>query len=228
MVYFGANADVPEAGAANALPPTLRTDATDIASAMNMARNLIGAGGGRVVLLSDGGQTRGDALAAAQMLKQAGIPVDTWGYHAPDAPDAWVAQVVAPRTLRVGEDYSINIVVGSNQPGTARLQLLDGTTLLQQEDVTLAPGQNQFTYRSRATQPGAVRLQATISSPNDSIAQNNSAAATSIVSPPPRVLLVEGQGSGAAPLRVGLRDAGVETDVIQAADLPSQISPLDA
>lgn len=227
-VYFGANVDVPEAGAANTLPPTLRTDATDIASAMTMARNVIGAGGGRVVLLSDGGQTRGDALAAAQTLKLAGIPVDTLAYQSPATPDAWVAQVDAPRTLRVGEEYTMNVVVGSNEAGTAQLQIADGTTLLHQQAVTLAPGQNRFSYQSRATQPGTVRLQATISSPNDSIAQNNSAATTSIVAPPPRVLLVEGQGSGAAPLRVGLRDAGIETDVIQAADLPSQLPPLDA
>ena len=227
-VYFGANADVPEAATNNALPPTLRTDATDIASAMKMARTMIGSGGGRVVLLSDGGQTRGDALAEARSLQQAGIAVDTLAYQSPAVPDAWVAEVDAPRTLRVGEDYTINVTVGSREAATAQLQLFDGTTLLQQQDVTLAPGQNQFTYRSRAEQPGTVQLQATISSPDDSIEQNNSAATTSLVAPPPRVLLVEGQGSGAAPLRVGLRGASVETDVIQAADLPSQLSRLDA
>ena len=56
---------------------TLRSDQTDIAAALRAARGLIGASGGRVVLLSDGLQTRGDALAEARALALAGIPDDT-------------------------------------------------------------------------------------------------------------------------------------------------------
>ena len=81
LVVFGADATIerpldtaPLAGA----PPGARTlgSATNLEQAMRTARAALPAGGGRVVLVSDGRETAGDARAEALAARAAGVPVD--------------------------------------------------------------------------------------------------------------------------------------------------------
>ncbi len=220
VLAFGGR--VAPAGAADALFP----EQTDIAGALRAAEGLIGAGGGRVVLLSDGAETQGDALAAAQSLARRGIPVDTLAYTAPEAPEVWVQGLRVPPTLRVGERYSAEITLGSTAGGTAQLQLFDGTAQVEAQEVPIVPGENRFSYQLTARQPGIARLRAVVAAASDGTDRNNSAAATALVAPPPHVLLLEGR-SGGDELRVALRGAGIEADLIPAASLPSQLSLLE-
>lgn len=227
-LFFGANS-APAGQDPAAVPAGLRGDASDLAGALRAAGELIGAAGGRVLLLSDGGQTRGDAVAAAQALRARGISVDTYAYRPPDQADVWVARVDAPSTLRQGEEYGVTVTVGSTSSGRVRLDLFDGDQLIESREVPVEPGQNpQPPFRTRAVNPGVARLRAVVTAEPDLFPQNNGAAATALVAPRPRVLIVEGSAGGSAPLRVGLREAGVQTDLIQAGSLPAQIARLAA
>src|SRR5690242_16336434 len=65
VLFFGADVLAPtSADLGGAVPDG---SASDIAGALREARALLGAGGGRIVLLSDGAQTTGDALAEARL-----------------------------------------------------------------------------------------------------------------------------------------------------------------
>ena len=224
-LFFGKNQVVPVGE--NGASESLQTDATDLAGALRAARGLVGVGGGRVVLLSDGGQTRGDALAEADALAATGIPVDTIAATPNNAAESWVAAVEMPPTLRSGEEFRVEVVVASTDTGIGELVLSDGTRDLGSLAVELAPGEQRFAFTTRANEVGVLRLQARLQATPDGEPRNNQAAATALVAPPPRVLLVEGRGGGAAPLRVGLRAAGVESEVVAAQALPSDLSPLD-
>ena len=223
VLYFGANT-------APAADASLRTDNSDIAGALKEARQLVGERG-RIVLLSDGAQTRGDALAAAQAL---GIPIDTLAYPTPARPEIWVADMDVPRTLREGEEYTIGVVVGSSQAAEAQLAIDDGTAQLVAEQVRLSPGENRLTYQARAGAPGILRLRATLA-PNsdgggggdDTFVQNNRGAATALVAPRPRVLLVESRAGTAAPLQTALRPAGIDAETIEAEEVPTRLSDLE-
>jgi Ca-activated chloride channel homolog len=218
VLYFGANTAAPDEA-------PVRADNSDIAGALRAARELVGGSGGRIVLLSDGAQTRGDALATAQAL---GVPVDTLDYQAPAQPEIWVAAINIPQTLREGEEYTINVVAGSSEAATARLTLDDGTAQLVTQDVQLAPGENRLSFQARAGQPGILRLRATLDGGPDTFTQNNRGAATALIAPRPRVLLVESVPGTAAPLRTALRPAGVIAETIAAAALPTRLSDLEA
>ncbi len=223
VIAFGANA-VGEPPGVTGPDPTLRADNTDIAAALRAARGALGEGGGRVVLLSDGGQTRGDALAAARSL---GVPVDTLAYAPPARPEIWIAAVDAPQTLRADEEFSITVVVGSSAAAAARLELMEDGRQMAAQQVDLTPGENRFTYQSRAGQPGIARFQATVAGQPDTFAQNNVGAATALIAPQPRVLLVESRAGAASRLRAALRRAGVQADVRRSGDLPARLSELD-
>src|SRR5205814_5104249 len=109
----------------------------DIAGALQAARGLLaggiptlrqaqegpdGAASGRVVLLSDGAQTRGDALAEAQAL---GVPIDTVASAPPARPEIWIVGIDMPRTLRSDEEYTITIIAASTEAADARLELFE-------------------------------------------------------------------------------------------------------
>lgn len=218
-VYFGGDA---------LADPAVEADATDIAGALRQARGLIGASGGRVILLSDGVQTRGEALAEAQALGAAGVRVDTLAYQPAARPEIWIAGIDIPQTLREGEQYSVAITIGSATAATARLELFDGAQQLAAEDVSLEPGLKRLSFTTHAGAPGIARLRATLSGQPDTFERNNSAAATALVAPQPHVLIIEGQPGEAAPLSSALRLAEVQAEVIAPGALSSRLSDLAA
>lgn len=213
--------------------PSSDPTATDLAAALRSARALLG-GGGQVILLSDGRQTAGDVLAEAQLAAAAGLRIDVVVSADPAINEAAITSVSAPRTLRSGEEYPIDIGVSYRPaPGSAggalaaRLRLWDGEQLLGDQEVFLAPGDDSFTFRHRAGEPGVVRLRAELTIPSgDTFAENNQGAATALVAPPPRVLLVEGRAGEGDPLAAALQRSGVQTIQLQAENLPTRLSDL--
>ncbi|MEM8535339.1 MAG: VWA domain-containing protein [Chloroflexota bacterium] len=223
IIFFGANTTSPLTD--NEI--NLRSDHTDMAQALRNAYHLVGRNGGRIVLISDGHETRGNVLAEAHHLASNNVPVDTIAYSSPEQPEVWVTGIDVPPTLREGEEYAVIVSISSNEATNAQLQLSDNANELARRDVPLEVGENTFTFRNIAGEPGIAQLEVSVTSPTDTFAQNNSAAATALVAPPPRVLLVEGENGGSSPLRVALRSANIETDVMQADFLPTQLSLLD-
>lgn len=241
VIYFGGAVAVPpaqpepvpgEVAPAPALDG-LEPAASDLAGALRAAGALL-PGGGRVLLLSDGLATAGDAPAEARRLAAAGVTVDVAPAARLDLPEVAIVGVSAPRSLRAGEEYPVEIGVryrpGADSPSVmpARLRLLDGETVLGDEAVSLAPGDDRFTFRHRAGEPGVVRLRAELVPEGaDTFPANNRGAATALVAPPPRVLLVEGRREAAAGLSAALERGGVQSDRLLADDLPARLSDLE-
>jgi uncharacterized membrane protein len=225
----------PPAALVESVDPT----ASDLAGALRASRDLLASTTsgsqeeGRIILLSDGVQTVGDALAEARLTAEAGLVVDTLPLTVAQMPELRIVQIDAPRALHVGEEYSIEIGVRSVAPGGAAaatqgtLRLWDGEELLAEEEVPLEPGDNSFSFRQRATSTGVVRLRAEIAGSPDTFANNNTASAAALVEPSPRVLLVEGRVGVAQQLASALWNAGVESEIIAAGAVPTRLSRLD-
>lgn len=233
ILWFGANV-TPAATAGQPEAEVLDPAASDLAGALRTARELLEPTGGRIVLLSDGMQTTGDALAEAQRAAAAGLAVDVWPVEPAQPPDLRVVRLDAPRSLRVNEDYSVQIVV-ANTPGPqqdasatqALLRIWEGERLLDEQEVTLEPGDNRFPFRVSAAEPGVMQLRAEVVGTPDTFSRNNSAAATILIEPPPRVLLVEGRADNSRELNLALQREDIQTQVIPAERLPTRLSELD-
>ncbi|HEU5089459.1 MAG TPA: VWA domain-containing protein, partial [Roseiflexaceae bacterium] len=205
----------------------LRPNQTDIGSALRAARALVGASGGRIVLLSDGIQTQGDARAAAQAAGAAGVPIDTVAYTAPATSDIWVASVVAPPTLREGEEFEIDIEVGSTTAGQALLRVSAGGVELAAQNINVQPGENSFRYTNRAGRAGVLAIQAQVEAQPDAFFENNQLAVTTLVAPAPRVLIVSREPTGARILQAALQPLSINTDLATPEQIPTQLSRLD-
>ncbi len=237
ILWFGKQAVAP--GAALTTDPSLpappellaaiNPNYTDLGAALRTARELLtdvvgdALPGARIILLSDGQQTSGDALGEARLSASRNIPVDVVPIAAVPATDLRIVDVTAPQRLNLGEEFTVQIAVVNDAAPTqvpARLRLWANERVLGNEDVVLDPGLNEFEFQSRANDAGVLRLRAEISGSPDTFGQNNRAGAAITVLPPPRVLIVEGKPGAAAELTPTLWNTGIESEVIQ----PNQLS----
>ena len=94
---------------------------TDLRGALGLALARTPAGG-RVVLLSDGLQTRGEASAAAAQARARRIRVDVVPLS-DRRRDAAITRLAAPQALRAGDPFSLEFTIASTAAAEAKIQL---------------------------------------------------------------------------------------------------------
>jgi Mg-chelatase subunit ChlD len=221
LAAFGRNVVVAE----NRQLPAVDGTGSDIAGALRLAGGLLRTGGGRVLLMSDGGATTPGAEAAAAELRAAGVTVDVLPIPADDRPDARVAEIVVPAGLREGQTYRGEIVVVASAAANATLQFTQDDAPASTQPVRLQPGRNSVPFSGTAGRAGVHRFGATLQSA-DAHPENNTLERTAVVGPPPRVLVVERTPDSAARLRDLLEAGGVQSEARRPVDLPSKLSDL--
>jgi Ca-activated chloride channel family protein len=169
------------------------SSATDIAGALMSASGMFPAGDEkRLILLTDGNQTLGDALDVLPALSQQHVRVFT---AAP--PPSATARVAltgfeAPASVRAGSSFALHIDVQSEAKGPvpARIDLYGDNRALGSQTVQLRPGINRFVLPYRISQPGAYLMKARVDVPQPLVAIDPAAETAVSVTPPPRVLLI--------------------------------------
>ncbi len=191
---------------------------TDIARALRLAQGMLGVQQRRrVVLVSDGRSTQGDATRTAAGLAEAGVAVDVVGLGGAMAADVLVESVEAPGRVREGESY--DLVAHLRNTGDTPVQVVlvtrrDGEEV-DRRDQVLEPGATEVVVATpEADATGAVRWEVEVLDPADRVAANDIGRAGVLVDGPPRVLVVDG-ADGEAKLLVGALEAGnLPTDVV--------------
>jgi len=174
-------------------------DATNLSAGLRLANNLLPAGyRPRLVLLSDGQETTGDAVAQARLLQTRGVEVDVVPLPSTSGPEVLVDGVSAPSVVHEGERFSIGVRLVSNvaTDGTVRV-FVNGQPLAEQA-VSLTPGTTSLSFSAEAPQAGLVDVRASLEAEHDTLAANNEARSVVEVQGPPRVLIVKQRpGEGA-------------------------------
>jgi len=200
----GSNATAPDA------------TATDLQSAIQTAIGLA-PHDGRVVVLSDGGQTQGDLLATAPDAVATRTRVDWVNLPGSTAPDAAITQVTAPATVRLGDPVPLTLTVHSTVSGTGTLRVRSGEGPARHQTVQLHAGDNPMLLFYTANHRGWQSFEATVSIPGDSQPANNSRWVTTRVLGPPRVLVI---GAGPSPLPAVLAHDGLHAATAGPSGLP--------
>ena len=120
---------------------------TNLAAAIEMATAAMPPGHvPRVVLLTDGRQTIGDAVQAAATAK---IPISVVPLPVRDDPEVQVAETIAPAEVRQGEPFYVEVVVASNHEDEGFIDVYRGDILVsqQQEPIKVKAGENRFRFR---------------------------------------------------------------------------------
>lgn len=200
---------------------------TDIAAAVRLALAMFPADAARrIVVLSDGQPTLGDAEAAAQLAAAAGVEISYLPLRTQDAPDVRVTRFEAPSAVPEGQQFDLSLTVVADQATRARIDVLAGGALITSEQVDLREGTNNRTLTLTAQDSGFRDFTVVVEPEGgDGYYQNNQLATFSQVTGPARVLVV-GEGAETLYLTAALREAGLTVDEQTARQLPINVAGL--
>ena len=144
---------MPRSDAGQLIQPAQQPDGTDLAAGLRLAADLLPTDyRPRVVLLSDGQETTGDAVAQARLLKARGVQVDVVPLPSAIGPEALVESVSTPNVVNEGERFSIGVHLVSNVATDGTLRVYVNDQLLVEQAVSLNPGSTRLSFAARAPQ----------------------------------------------------------------------------
>ena len=201
--------------------------ASDVAAAVRLAAAILPAGTQqRMVLLSDGNDTSGEAADAIAAAAARGIRLDVVTPADDTAAEVLVDAVDAPSGARVGETIDLVARLRSTITTTATLRLLaDGATIATRE-LELEPGITTVPFSATAGESGFHVFRAVVEPEDDRFGENNAADAYVLVTGEPRVLVATDDAQRAADLITSLGEGSLEVDVVPSTGVPSSLTAL--
>lgn len=214
LIYFGADATCEQ-------PPTelpvplerqgvIERGGTDIAGALRLAEATFPGGARkRIVLVSDGNQNQGDALAEAARLRERGLTLDVLPVEYNRDREILMEKAWLPGQAQVGLPFELRALVRSTHDADAVLTVRREGETQARVNVHLKTGRNQFSVplviSDRDSLSGLRSYEVSVApvrAEDDQLLDNNSAYAFTRVTGPPAVLYVDGNlgGEGYRPL----------------------------
>ncbi len=180
----------------------------------------------RIVLVTDGEENEGNSSRLASSI--AGQDIDLKVYRMPREPgkEAAVDGITLPKRLRVGEEFSIVIVIESTVQTGAKLTLISGRDKTAEERVVLQKGSNRFVFRDTAVTGGFKSYKVLMEPDTDTETRNNEASAFTNIIDRPRVLVVEDSKGEADEIVSMLQAAGMSYSQVNAQSAPGSLEAL--
>ncbi len=222
-----------------------RTDGTNLGEAVQLA---IATGpedsANRILLATDGNETEGSLLAAAEAAKAAGVPIDVYPIRYIYPNEVIVERVNVPTNARLSETVNIRVVVTATRPsrGTINILMNDRPIDLDPDSpavgvfVELREGPNLLSIPVELPQEGAQRFEAIFEPEqlasgalDDGIQENNRALGVTFVSGEGRVLIIQNDDTAvgeAEQLVEALTEAEIGTVVVSPKEAPRTVADM--
>ncbi|MDE7351886.1 MAG: VWA domain-containing protein [Acetatifactor sp.] len=201
--------------------------ATNFEDAVSRALAMLpGEGAGRLVVLTDGRQTKGDLTNTAAGLTSTQTDLLAFVYGTEQGQDAYVENVELPGYLYQGDAYSMTVTVESNYDTDAQIQIWMGSIQIQSYEVHLHSGTNQFRFRQQVMGENIESFEVRVAAPGDTCRENDSYHAYSVVDSAPRILLVSGMGEDSGQFQEVLRSANCSYSTVSALNAPSTLDQM--
>ncbi|MGN6107380.1 MAG: glutamine amidotransferase, partial [Kofleriaceae bacterium] len=184
----------------------------------------------------DGRANTGELAAALAAATARGVPISAIPSPEVTGDPAIAAIVVPPELLRPGATVTGHVEVdAAGATGPARVTIRVAGAEVAALDVALTGGRTEvpFSYAlPDSIAPGPLPVEATLALPAgaaDRDPTNDTAHARLVVQPPPRILILDGDRDGAAPLAAALRAERMEVTVVPAAPdgPPPELADID-
>lgn len=213
------------------LPPLYsrpNPDGTDIAGALRLA--IAGFPDGyarRIVLLTDGNETTGDAHSVAEVARTEGIPIDVVVLGGRERThEVLIESVEVPQQVKVGAPYEMRIVVRAQNHATGTLLIDREGMPIKELPLKLAPGTHVITTTMRAEKSGSQQIRVVLQAQPDSDPRNNLGLAVVFVRGQPSVLIAEGAPGISNALRSVLETNKIHTKVASETTFPTRVEEL--
>jgi Ca-activated chloride channel family protein len=233
VVRFGENAIVDQAiSGSPAWEPSGRVPgalATNIGDAVQSGLALFPEGGSRrLVLLSDGLQTAGEARSLVAEAHAAGVELSVVPLGGTSQNEVAIEGVSSPQSVPAGQQYEARAMIFSSSDRNATVTLYDGDQQVGQQNVSLNSGKTVVQFNLTAEEEGFRVLRAELSSADDKYSENNTAESYTVVRAPPSVLIVVGANEDGEPLRRALEASEIKATITTADGMPLGMDELAA
>jgi Ca-activated chloride channel family protein len=204
-------------------PAKVDEGATDIAGALTAGSVIFPPEAEKkMLLLSDGNETQGDALGVLPALVEQGIQVFTAAPPPTTRKRIAISSFEAPNPVRAHLNFALQIAIESDAdtPAQAHLDLLRDQSPVTRLPVRLLPGLNRFELPYHLDQPGAYVLTAELTASNGMEVVNGRADTVASVIATPRILVVSADRPMSLVSALKVRDYRV--DIITPERMPAR------
>lgn len=206
---------------------------TSIAAALRLARAALPPGTERkVVLITDGNETRGEAAREAARLAEDGIALSVKALERDDIRDALLTSIdFSTSHAKEGESVQLGVKIRATKAMEGTLTLYrDGFTKEGwTREVNLVPGSNPaLTFKDEMADKGLYAYEAIFKSKDDAIKENNRALGFLSVEGRPKVLIIERREEDARHLARALAGEGISVRVRGAIGVPGDLADLES
>lgn len=203
---------------------------TDPAAALRMAYGLFPQDHiKRVVIISDGNETRGDFLTEVHRASEFGIRLYNQEVEIEVPPEVLIQDLEVPDDIEIGAPFKMIARVFSNHDDSATLELWQNDFRDGTQEVDLIKGMNEVTFETQVSEPGfkEFKLEMEVHG-EDHFAANNQYVWSAHISGKPRVLYIEGEARARQYLERALRDQQFDLETRGASGLPKSIEELES
>jgi Ca-activated chloride channel family protein len=205
--------------------------ATDIAAAIRLATATMPEGmAKRIVVLSDGNETSGDATDAADAASADGIQIDAAPIFTGERQrsEVLVKNIDGPAEVTKGEPFELRVIAQSTGPSNGVLHVDRNGVPTAAIPVELNKGPNVIAVSQTVEAPGFYRYRATLDVNNDTDPRNNIGMTYVSVRGRPRVLLIEEQPGTAEALETALKPHDIDVVRTDPGGIPTKASDLQS
>jgi len=209
--------------------PVVDATGTNIEAALRLALAGLPANrSARIVLLSDGRQTAGDALLAAQQAAQLHVPISVIPLPVPARGDVAVASVELPHATENGEPVTLRVGLQADRPTPVIVRISEDGTDLGQHTLTVPAGLSTYYFSQTIEGAGTHVFHVQVRAQNDPVPQNDALDAVTVTAPAPSVLMLSGNLAETSSLATALSSSGLQLTVAPAKQAPATTDGLSA
>ncbi|WP_431029858.1 VWA domain-containing protein [Lysinibacillus sp. LZ02] len=177
----------------------------------------------RIVLLTDGNETEGEALLEVNKLKNSNVSIDVVPLAKSVNEDIILESFETPQIAYEGEQQQLVTNIYAENEKQAELILYENDEKIVQQSVTLQAGHNRFTFNHMSSATGLVKYEALVQTANDAFLENNKLTSVTTVQAAPRLLIVQDdEATSKIPAIIG--NSTIDYAVTSASTLPSSLS----
>lgn len=206
------------------LSDMVQVDQTNIEEALRLASSIAdNKKPARFVLLTDGNETRGDALLQANLMQNSKFSIDVVPLEKIAKQDVIMESFETPRVAFEGEQQQFVVTVHSDIDQQGKLVLSENGTQIIVQEIMMQAGSNRYAFRHFSQATGLLKYDAQVIVSEDALLENNKLTSVTTVQAAPKLLVVQSEGKPSAiPTIIG-QDT-IQTTVINSTELPSMLS----
>jgi len=210
----------------NAVVPTERTD---LGAAIRLGTAAFPeTGQKRLVVMSDGNENLGDAMAAVLAARPLGVTVDVIPLGVERGNDVSVQKLGLPSRVKKGQTFETRIFINADKPQRATLRLYRNDQPLGEQPVDLNAGKNLFTFPQTLNDNGFYSYNVFVDVAGDGVPQNNQASSFTHVRGDPAVLIVSTDPVADQTLAAALRSSKLEVRIGPIESLPRTLAEIQS